>query len=96
MLKSALNYISSELGVGGDAAAEDVSPTSAVSSAEDAIVGSRVDVGGVGVRVKRRIGEGGFAFVYSVVGDENAGNHAGKGMALKRLLAVDQVSHPET
>ena len=48
-----------------------------------------MDVGGKTVRVVSRIGEGGFAFVYSVAAEGEAGKR--KNMALKRLLAVDQV-----
>lgn len=59
----------------------------------DPLVGSLVDVGGVRVEVKRRIGEGGFAFVYQVVVVEEASvasattSGRGRCLAMKRLLA---------
>ncbi len=87
MFKSALNYLSgaaSDSGAGQSEAGGGAADS--VGGAADPIVGSRVDVGGVEVRVRRRIGEGGFAFVYAVEGDD------GRKMALKRLLAVDQVT----
>ena len=80
---------------GGDAssASDPSSPSGAPSSSpsvSDALVGSTVDVGGTSVRVCARIGEGGFAFVYSVA----AAADPSRRMALKRLLAVDQVGEP--
>ncbi len=95
MLKSALNYLS---GAASDAAGaisangdgvDGAGAGAGAGGAQDPIVGSRVDVGGVGVRVRKRIGEGGFAFVYAVEGTTE--EYRGRRMALKRLLAVDQV-----
>ena len=78
MLKSALNLL------GGVSTPDD--PLSPLGGPSDPLVGSTVQVGGTGVRVGRRIGEGGFAFVYEVseVGGE------GRALALKRLLAADK------
>ena len=86
MLKSALNYFSGADPEGaqgqghGDGHLFDLSP----SSQQDDILGSVVDVGGTSVKVKKRIGEGGFAFVYSVQAQN------GEELALKRLLSADQ------
>ena len=43
------------------------------------------------VRVRRRIGEGGFAFVYAVEQSDD-----GRPMALKRLLAADAEKRKQT
>ena len=56
-----------------------------LDSPDDALVGSVVDVGGQKVIVRKRVGEGGFAFVYRV--DDI--NDNSKKYALKRLLAMD-------
>ncbi len=92
MFKSAFNYLADAAGVDlGGVGANGESATAGQDgtvASSDPIVGSRVDVGGVGVKVRRRIGEGGFAFVYAVEGEDGGGSK----MALKRLLAVDQVS----
>ena len=71
--------------LGGVASAAMSSDVLADFSPEDALVGSVVDVGGQKVLVRRRIGEGGFAFVYQV----NDINDESKKYALKRLLAID-------
>ena len=78
MLKSALNYFTSEGGEGGSSAE--------TSASSDHIVGQVLDVGGTKVKVRHRIGEGGFAFVYSVT-ELDGGQQ--RNLALKRLLAVD-------
>lgn len=91
MFKSAFNYLAgaaadaglSDFGQGG--AADCASDGGGGQGPADPIVGSSVDVGGTGVRVLRRIGEGGFAFVYAVEAADDR-----RSMALKRLLAVDQ------
>ena len=76
MLKSAMGYFG---GVASSMASEvTLDPVS------DALVGSVVDVGGQKVTVKKRIGEGGFAFVYEVEDLVDM-----KKYALKRLLAID-------
>ena len=56
-----------------------------LDSPDDALVGSIVDVGGHKVIVRKRVGEGGFAFVYKV---EDVNDNSKK-YALKRLLAID-------
>ena len=80
MLKSALDYL------GGTGLSATVSEANLIIHSDDPLVGSIVDVGGVKVAVKRRIGEGGFAFVYEVVDVETRS----RPYALKRLLAVDK------
>lgn len=64
MFKSAMGYL------GGVASSAMASASSTdipiLDSPEDALVGSVVDVGGQRVMVRKRIGEGGFAFVYRV------------------------------
>ena len=81
MLKSALDYLG---GVGQDATLDQMDGG---GTGSDPLVGSIVDVGGTKVVVKRRIGEGGFAFVYEAADMDNP---LDKKYALKRLLAVDQ------
>ena len=61
----------SNLGVGADLIGQD-----------DPLVGSVVDVGDIRVFIRRRIGEGGFAFVYFA---EDMADRS-KSFALKRLL----------
>ena len=80
MFKSAMGYLG---GVASSAMANADLPT--LDSPDDALVGSIVDVGGHKVIVRKRIGEGGFAFVYKV---EDM-NESGKNYALKRLLVMD-------
>ncbi|TRY81208.1 hypothetical protein TCAL_10445 [Tigriopus californicus] len=79
MFKTALNYLSSNVGVYG--LDEGVSE----GGIPDPIIGSMVDVGGQKVKVQRRIGEGGFAFVYAV----QSVSSPPRPFALKRLLAAD-------
>lgn len=98
MLKSAFNYLADAAGVNQNSADgsdgnNGSSNASSGANSNDPIVGSRVDVGGVNVRVVKRIGEGGFAFVYSVEAEAEQGGR--RKMALKRLLAVDQVRDRE-
>lgn len=79
MFKSALNYLSSNVGAYG---AEEGVLEGGIG---DPIIGSTVDVGGHKVKVQRRIGEGGFAFVYAV----QSVSSPPRPLALKRLLAAD-------
>ena len=78
MLKQAMGYF-------GGVASSVASEVSLEGSVSDALVGSIVDVGGQKVVVRKRIGEGGFAFVYEV--EETT--DINKKYALKRLLAID-------
>ncbi len=80
MFKSAMGYLG---GVASSAMASAEIPS--LESPDDALVGSIVDVGGQKVIVRKRIGEGGFAFVYRV---EDVTDPSRK-FALKRLLAMD-------
>ncbi len=82
MFKSAMGYLGSVAAAAGNATSDvnNLSP-----GEDDALVGSIVDVGGFKVSIRRRIGEGGFAFVYEA---EDV-NDRSKRYALKRLLAMD-------
>lgn len=76
--------------LGGVAAAAsgagaDVASTATSIVDNDPLLGSIVDVGGKKVVVKRKIGEGGFAFVYEAVDASDRTTS----FALKRLLAMD-------
>jgi len=85
MFKSAFNYLASAASNAASAAQDEAA--NAMAAMDDPVVGSRVDVGDErDVAVKKRIGQGGFAFVYEV-------RQGQKRMALKRLLASDQVRH---
>ena len=91
MFKSALNNLSSYVanGVTANVAPDDLFDSAASAFAPaDPIVNSVVDVGGTKVRVRKRIGEGGFAFVYAVETAAGSGS-GGERLALKRLLAAD-------
>ena len=79
MFKSAMGYL-------GGVASSGVTTSPILDSPEDALVGSIVDVGGQKVIVRKRVGEGGFAFVYKV---EDV-NESSRKFALKRLLAMDE------
>ena len=81
MLKGALDFLGGNVGDGGGGSSFYNS-----SGSDDPLVGSIVDVGGTKVVVKRRIGEGGFAFVYEASDMENPLENK---YALKRLLAMD-------
>jgi cyclin G-associated kinase len=81
MFKSAMGYLG---GMTAGAIAGDL-PGIIPDPIDDALVGSIVDVAGHKIAVKRRIGEGGFAFVYEA---EDI-NDSSKKYALKRLLAMD-------
>ena len=74
MLRSAFNYFAAEANSAAESVFED-----------DPLINSVVDVGGIRVRGKRKIGEGGFAIVYQVVNEANPNQE----LALKRLLAAD-------
>lgn len=96
MFKSALNNLSSYVANGVTSAVTsddlfDAAPSPFAPA--DPIVNSVVDVGGTKVKVRRRIGEGGFAFVYAVEatsGEATSTSTSGSaGLALKRLLAAD-------
>ena len=94
MFKSALNNLSSYVanGVTANVAPDDLFDSAASAFAPaDPIVNSVVDVGGTKVRVRKRIGEGGFAFVYAVetAAAAAAAGSGGERLALKRLLAAD-------
>ena len=75
MLKSAMGYLGGVASSMADATEDSVM---------DGLVGSIVDVGGQKVVIKKRIGEGGFAFVYEAEDTTDM-----KKYALKRLLAID-------
>jgi uncharacterized protein (DUF2147 family) len=66
MLKSAFSYLSNAAATVGASASAGLAEVADSESRADPIVGSTVDVGGMSVRVRKRIGEGGFAFVYAV------------------------------
>lgn len=83
MFKSAMGYLGGVASSAMSTAVSDGIPT--LDAPEDALVGSVVDVGGQKVIVKKRIGEGGFAFVYCVEDVQDSS----KKYALKRLLAMD-------
>jgi cyclin G-associated kinase len=95
MLRNAINYFAGEIaGTNGDDVVDGHASSSAPATAMsvDHIVGSVVDVGGIQVRVRKRIGEGGFAFVYAV--EQSDGGS--RPMALKRLLAADAEKRKQT
>ena len=79
MFKSAMGYL-------GGVTSSGMTTSPILDSPEDALVGSIVDVGGQKVIVRKRVGEGGFAFVYKV---EDV-NESSRKFALKRLLAMDE------
>lgn len=93
MFTSAINYLAGAASsvAGGTTAASAVGAViggaeSGSIGQDDPLVGSVIEVGDVRVFIRRRIGEGGFAFVYHA---EDM-NDRTKTYALKRLLVSHQ------
>jgi hypothetical protein len=84
MFSSALNYLAgaASSAVAGASSASTLGTDLTGIGLDDPLVGSVVDVGDIRVFIRRRIGEGGFAFVYFA---EDMTDRT-KTYALKRLL----------
>ena len=90
MFSTAMNYLA---GAASSAVAAGASSASTLGTdligQDDPLVGSVVDVGDIRVFIRRRIGEGGFAFVYFA---EDMADRS-KAFALKRLLVNFWLKH---
>ena len=90
MFSTAMNYLA---GAASSAVAAGASSASTLGTdligQDDPLVGSVVDVGDIRVFIRRRIGEGGFAFVYFA---EDMADRS-KAFALKRLLVNFWLQH---
>ena len=86
MFTSAINYLAgaASSAVAGASLASNIAGDLTGIGQDDPLVGSVVDVGDIRVFIRRRIGEGGFAFVYQA---EDLSDRS-KTLALKRLLVI--------
>ena len=84
MFTSAINYLAgaASSAVGGTLPASSIVGDLSGIGQDDPLVGSVIEVGEIRVFIRRRIGEGGFAFVYHA---EDMADRS-KTYALKRLL----------